>query len=416
MLPRTIALFGFLLSPSYTIASRTMTSCAATTPTLDLIVIGAGISGLTCADIAIAQGLHTVVLEARDRIGGRLLSFQGVDLGASWGWPPHEAEGTNLATRFHVDVLPQQLSGRSYQFHNGKMHDVGNVGGRMAPCGPDAVRFQGGYAVLAEKLAAQLQLHDEEEALDCRNKDEEKGTATGSLRLGAHVKSVVKSTDGSDLIHVTFTTNNVDTTLITKKVVVAMPPAVLAKAISFSPPLPRQQLAKMQQTSTWCGDWCKIVATFRTNWWRPQGVSGVVSTQELPVSIWWEGGKGEDEEVAAITGLGFGLEACQQVGAMLDNKDALKAFVVRHLGLALPGGPQKVSEELIDVGGKAWALDPWTYNGNATGRDYGHTLLKERTEWGVFFAGSETEPLNGHVEGAIVAGRRAAREVIESLS
>tara|TARA_B110000090_G_scaffold170951_1_gene190817 strand:+ start:830 stop:1096 length:267 start_codon:yes stop_codon:yes gene_type:complete len=83
---------------------------------------------------------------------------------------------------------------------------------------------------------------------------------------------------------------------------------------------------------------------------------------------------------------------------------------------SLCGGPQKVSEELIDVGGKAWALDPLTYNGNATGRDYGHTLLKERTEWGVFFAGSETEPLNGHVEGAIVAGRRAAREVIESLS
>ena len=145
-------------------------------------------------------------------------------------------------------------------------------------------------------------------------------------------------------------------------------------------------------------------------------MSGVVATQELPVSIWWEGGTGVDGEVAAITGLGFGLDACRQVGAMLDNKDELKAFVVRHLGLALPGGPQKVRKELIDVGGKAWALDPLTYNGDAKGREYGHRLLKERTEWGVFFAGSETEPMNGHVEGAIVAGRRAAREVIESLA
>ena len=36
----------------------------------DLVVIGAGISGLRVADLAVAGGLDVVVLEARDRVGG----------------------------------------------------------------------------------------------------------------------------------------------------------------------------------------------------------------------------------------------------------------------------------------------------------------------------------------------------------
>lgn len=35
-------------------------------------VIGAGISGLRCADILIQNGARVTILEARDRIGGRV--------------------------------------------------------------------------------------------------------------------------------------------------------------------------------------------------------------------------------------------------------------------------------------------------------------------------------------------------------
>ena len=47
--------------------------------------------------------------------------------------------------------------------------------------------------------------------------------------------------------------------------------------------------------------------------------------------------------------------------------------------------------------------------------DYGSQLLRAPTGWGVFWAGSETESFNGHVEGAIVAGKRAVKEVLTSL-
>ena len=49
-------------------------------------------------------------------------------------------------------------------------------------------------------------------------------------------------------------------------------------------------------------------------------------------------------------------------------------------------------------------------------RDYGHPLLRQPLEWGVHFAGTETEAQNGHIEGAIVAGERAAKEIATSLN
>ncbi len=34
-------------------------------------IIGAGISGLRCADILLSRGVEVTIIEARDRIGGR---------------------------------------------------------------------------------------------------------------------------------------------------------------------------------------------------------------------------------------------------------------------------------------------------------------------------------------------------------
>ncbi len=76
-------------------------------PDHDVIVIGAGIAGLTAASELSSRGYRVKVLEARERVGGRVWSadFQGqtVDLGAQW------LEGTlgnplvDLCERFGVE-------------------------------------------------------------------------------------------------------------------------------------------------------------------------------------------------------------------------------------------------------------------------------------------------------------------------
>lgn len=65
--------------------------------TYDTIVIGAGMSGVTAARMLVDAGASVLVLEARDRVGGRMNTDRTagfpVDLGASW---VHGIEGSRL--------------------------------------------------------------------------------------------------------------------------------------------------------------------------------------------------------------------------------------------------------------------------------------------------------------------------------
>ena len=63
-----------------------------------MIVVGAGVAGLTTADAARCAGADVVVLEARDRLGGRTWTVPfgsgSVDLGGAW---VHHPFGNPLA-------------------------------------------------------------------------------------------------------------------------------------------------------------------------------------------------------------------------------------------------------------------------------------------------------------------------------
>ncbi|KAM9487174.1 amine oxidase [flavin-containing] [Clarias gariepinus] len=96
--------------------------------TYDVIVIGGGISGLSAAKLLMKNGLNPVVLEARDRVGGRTYTVQNkhakwVDLGGAYIGPTQNRI-LRLAKEYGVQTykvneeesLVHYVNGKSYPF------------------------------------------------------------------------------------------------------------------------------------------------------------------------------------------------------------------------------------------------------------------------------------------------------------
>ena len=83
----------------------------------DVVVIGAGLAGLTAAEHLIKAGYSCIVFEARDRVGGRTWSMRlpygegVVDLGAAWINDTNQNRVFELAKRAGAELIEQNTTG-----------------------------------------------------------------------------------------------------------------------------------------------------------------------------------------------------------------------------------------------------------------------------------------------------------------
>jgi monoamine oxidase len=360
----------------------------------NVIIIGAGLAGLYTARLLRASNVPCVVLEARDRIGGRVLSANeagdphddGYDLGPSWYWPEMQPAMAELVAELSLPAFPQAGDG-DVLFE--RMSREGPQRFRGYPAEARSFRVAGGSGALVRAIADALPV--------------------GSVRLGVSVTGLALTDEG---IAVDFEQNGVRATLHGRVVVAALPPRLFAHRVRLSPTPDAALLDRWQRTPTWMAPHAKFFALYDRAFWRDAGLSGTAQSMVGPMP--------EIHDATTASGrpalFGFvGLSADQR--AALGEpalRDACMAQLVRLFG-ADAATPRTT---LL----KDWAADPFT----ATPLDRtpgGHPVPDAAPwvsdDWGrhLVFGGSETsrsEP--GYLAGAVVAARDAATAVRHLIS
>jgi monoamine oxidase len=340
----------------------------------DVVVVGAGPAGLRVADLLQRRGVAVIVLEARDRVGGRLFSMPveagWVDLGATWFWPS-EPDVVDLVAAEDLDAFDQyQVGDVLVQTAAGVQRiDAGHLG---AP----SKRLAGGMQSVAHALLRRLQ--------------------SGTVRLAAPVRSIVEIDDAVEIV--------TDAAGVrADHVVIAVPPATAMHLIDIRGDLAPDVRALASATPVWMGAFAKIVAWYDRPFWRDMGRSGSAFSQIGPLREVHDL-SGPEGSPAAL----FGFVPLE-VGRSCPDVPAVLAQLVDLFG---PDAGDPVGVEIAD-----WRAEPFTSPPGADAlyeyRTYGHPGFRQPAFGGrLHWAATETATdAPGHVQGALSAAARVASTI-----
>ncbi|MEH1130774.1 flavin monoamine oxidase family protein [Micromonospora sp. CPCC 206061] len=340
----------------------------------DVIVVGAGPAGLTAATLLHAAGLDTLCVEARDRVGGRLASIDGYDVGATWFWNG-EQRVTNLVAELGITAFDQHRHGDALlQDHTGVQRFRGN------PIDAPAYRFPTGADTLATGLAARL--------------------PDAALRLSTPVTGIRLDNDtvhlqtGSEVLHA-------------RQVVLAVPPALAVARITFDTPLDPDLARLAAIIPVWMGAAAKVVVRYRAPFWRTAGLAGAAISRTGPLREIHDM-SGPDGTRAAL----FGFAHATDIGPGFEQTVTAQ--------LTAMFGPPAAEIEALHV--QNWSAEQWTSPAGATQQNnyglFGHPRFQQPTLGGrLHWASTETAPdYTGHIEGALYAGQQAANAVLTAAT
>lgn len=356
-----------------------------------VLIVGGGLAGLTVARLLHRAGIAFKLLEARRRLGGRVLSVDtagmascdGFDLGPSWFWPDMQPAFGRLVDDLGLASFAQKDEG-DIIFHRRPLEPPRRYGGMKQAS--RSMRMVGGTACVISALAASL--------------------PDGSIEFGAQATAARLVGDEVELCFVDAT--GAERAYRSSLVVFALPPRLLEATVSFAPGIDETSVRRWRNTPTWMAPHAKFLAAYDRAFWIEKGLSGTAQSMVGPLAEIHDATTASGK--AALFGF-LGLSADDRASS---GEEAIIASCIRQLALLF--GPDAAKPRATFF--KDWVTDPLT----ATKLDRiaaGQPIVERRPwvgeEWRdrIILAGSETSSRHpGYLAGAVDAAERAAASVI----
>ena len=421
----------------------------------DVAVIGGGLAGSTAAGTLARAGHDVVLLEARDRLGGRVrpLAVAGVEhpieLGAEWfdrSGPVHQ-----LLTAAGAEVREAsghfwQRSGREYlTFEQQDESDdlelrrrLGAIAGAdrtlaaaVAECTPDgdlahawqSLRgyVEGFHAADPARVSLQWFLAVEQSqpavAAQCRAPN---GLQALIDRLAEPLGERVAVQLDTPVKRIRWNRSGVELdagaslgAIRARRAVITVPIALLterAAPLAFTPAI-RGKIAAGRLLRT--GAVIKTVLRFDRAFWNEGGPRDALFVQDLsqPLPTWWTWAP---DEIPVLAGWLGGPAAARWRN--LSPRDIYQESL-QSCAVVFDVTLDELRRRLRSWHWHDWSNDPWSrgaYTWVAAGGINAHATLAEPLGDTLFFAGEGTcgAGMNATMDGAIESGRRAAEEII----
>jgi len=350
---------------------------------IDILIVGGGISGLTASWQLQNAGLKVCLIEARERVGGRILT-QGdafCDMGPSWFWPDQPLV-SSLLDKFKIPSFKQFIEGKVlWQDAQGLVQEY-PMDSPMA----GALRIQCGVGALTQNIAAEI--------------------SAENILLGHVLKGLQIHEDGL-LAEVQGPEGLLE--IFSRQIALAIPPR-LAGAIAYSSALPKKTQQLLESTPTWMAGHAKFFVLYDEPFWREQGLCGTTMSQRGPLA--------EIHDASPNIGEGYSLFGF--VG--LDAKTRARVGEAELLGMA--------TEQLVSIYGEQarnysevflqdWSMEVFTAGPRDQEPQMHHPQYGLDPELGagwaerLKFISSESSFTNGGlIEGALEAGLSYAQGII----